>query len=262
MTELLIRYQDSEGQVSERLISDIEVEDGKALVALCHLRGGKRTFRLDRIQSAIDPATGEVIADILVFLGLRPMASATPIPSRPQPKAVILSGEDLRRLRSREKSELWRPFGLPVVAEHFKRKLFALFDNRCFKCKSASPLEVDHHIPMVLGGHLVPGNLVPLCPRCNNRKGELSPMEFYSPSDLQLLAPLLDQERSLFHFQFDWEHWERDRRGHLLELGIDAALVAEVLNNEDHRYYIPPRPSREGTSVTITIDMSFIGQET
>lgn len=114
---------------------------------------------------------------------------------------------------------------------------------------------------MTLGGHLVPGNLVALCPRCNNRKLERPPEEFYSTEELIVLAPILEQQDSFFAstFQFDWEFWDRDRKAFLLHIGIAPKLVDEVLNNPEHRYYIPPpSPPVEGTSVAITVDLSFL----
>jgi hypothetical protein len=61
--ELLIKYCGSDDEISERRISDIRVVDARTIVAFCHLRNAERTFVLDRIQSAIDVANGEVVAD-------------------------------------------------------------------------------------------------------------------------------------------------------------------------------------------------------
>lgn len=258
MTDLLLQYKDSEGNTSERYVSDIAVEGGDSIVAFCHLRQEKRTFKINRIQSAVDPATDEIIADVLVFLDVRPLKASIPIPPRVYVKPAIPSGEELRRLRTREKFELWRPYRYAVIADLYRKKFFSLFANRCFKCKIASYLEIDHHVPMVLGGHLIPGNLVALCPRCNNRKLDRSPAEFYSPEELENLAPILEREYSFFAFKFDWEFWNKDRKGYLLHLGVEVELVEEALNNPDNQYYVPPPVSCEDASVEITFDLSVL----
>lgn len=261
MTELLLRYQDGLGNISERLVSDIAAEGGDSITGFCHLRQQNRTFKVNRIRLAVDPSTGEVIDDVFLFLGVRPATATGFVPPRPSAlKPPIPTGEDLRRLRTREKAELWRPFRFAVVAAIYKDKLFALFDRQCFKCRSPRPLVIDHHVPMTLGGHLVPGNLVALCRPCNNWKHERPPAAFYSPQELERLAPILVQEHALFDFTFDWDFWNRDRQGYLLHLGGDSALVHEVLNNPEHRLYIPPPESVDGFGITLTVDLDDLLQ--
>jgi 5-methylcytosine-specific restriction enzyme A len=51
----------------------------------------------------------------------------------------------------------------------------------CYYCgKKFKPIELtmDHLIPVVRGGKSVPGNLVPSCKECNNKKKYLLPMEW------------------------------------------------------------------------------------
>ncbi len=259
VTDLLIRYRDSEGSITERLVSDAVFDGGDFIVAFCHLRQENRTFKLSRIQSVLDPTTGELIQDLLLFLGVRPKEAKMPIPPRPSARHPIPTGEELQKLRAREEVELWRPFRFAVVVDFFKKKFFSLFGNRCFKCGSSSNLEMDHHVPLALGGHSVPGNLVALCRRCNNQKLARSPSEFYSTEELERLAPLLEEERSLFWFEFDWKLWDKDRRGYLLQIGISADLVHEVLNNPEHRFFIPP-PEEPRIGVSITIDSATVMQ--
>lgn len=67
MSNLILKYQDSSGVVSERCISAIEVEDGQTINAYCHLRQGRRSFKLSRIVRLIDPESGEVINPYLHF---------------------------------------------------------------------------------------------------------------------------------------------------------------------------------------------------
>ncbi len=150
--------------------------------------------------------------------------------------------------RNKEKQELFKRFKLPVIEKVYRKKFFELFDNKCFKCgakEKPSPeigkppvLCIDHHVPIVLGGQLVPGNLVSLCRKCNNKKHDKSPEEFYTPDELEKLRPLLEKEREIFDFSFDWEFWNNDREGYLLSVGVDPILVKELLYNSDHPDYI------------------------
>lgn len=174
----------------------------------------------------------------------------------------------IKRQRNKEKSQLFRVFVYPIIAELAKKKFFGLFGYRCFKCASPHSLEIDHHIPIVLGGHLVPGNLVALCSNCNNRKSDSPPEAFYSAQELDRLRPLLAGQENIFSFVFDMEKWEADREGYLLSLGIEPTLASKVLNNPDHRFYIPPRTERtEGVTITVDNDIimralqEFISQE-
>jgi len=163
----------------------------------------------------------------------------------------------IKRQRNKEKGQLLNVFVYPIIADLAKKKLFGLFGNRCFKCASLDSLVIDHHIPIVLGGHLVPGNLVALCRNCNNRKSDSPPEAFYSVQELDRLQPFLAGQDDIFTFVFDREKWEADREGYLLSLGVEAHLAHEALNNSDHRFYMPPRIERtEG--VTITIDNDTI----
>lgn len=63
-------YTDSSGKKSERIVDakecDTSAPDGY-LIGFCHLRRSIRTFRLDRIVSAVDVETGELIASLNAF---------------------------------------------------------------------------------------------------------------------------------------------------------------------------------------------------
>jgi len=51
----------------------------------------------------------------------------------------------------------------------------------CYYCGGkfkAMELTMDHLVPIVRGGRSVPGNLVPACKECNNKKKYLLPMEW------------------------------------------------------------------------------------
>ncbi len=61
MAEILIKYRDGSGGVTERRISDLRLESTSTIDAFCHLRNARRPFRMDRIVHAINPDTGEVL---------------------------------------------------------------------------------------------------------------------------------------------------------------------------------------------------------
>lgn len=53
--------------------------------------------------------------------------------------------------------------------------------GRCHYCGHPTPareLTMDHVVPLVRGGRSTPGNVVPACKDCNNRKKSLLPMEW------------------------------------------------------------------------------------
>jgi len=82
---------------------------------------------------------------------------------------------------------------------------------------------------MILGGHLVPGNLVALCRNCNNKKLDHPPAEFYTADELDKLKPILENQSDIFSFSFDWSYWNRDRKGYLISLGVESQAVDELL---------------------------------
>ncbi len=112
---------------------------------------------------------------------------------------------------------------------------------------------IDHHIPMALGGHLVPGNLVALCRNCNNKKLDLPPEEFYIPDELDWLKPIFDQHEDVFSFTFNWDAWHEDREAYLVSLGVEAGLVQELLTNPEPPDFVGT--ARDDVGFTITIDL-------
>ena len=242
--EFIIQYRDSEGAVTQRRISDVQPEDRIAVSAYCHLRQARRTFVFSKIICAADAETGEVV-DLAVLLGLK-----TASPSA-QPRA-LRSASELRllhrgsaadqRQRQIEKRALWKPFRLEVFADLFKDRLFGQFEHRCARCDGRWPLDLDHHVPTVLGGRLVPGNLGALCRRCNIAKSDSPTDAFYSPAQLRRVESLLLQQPALFAFEFDWKRWEAGRSVYLLDLGVNPALVQEMFSNPEHRWYMASGP--------------------
>lgn len=254
--DLIIKYEDGEGNVTERRISEIVPESPSAISAFCHLRRERRTFVVKRILSAKYPDTDEKVEDLYKSLGLPLADNESETSTRLEQAVISISGhgsELYKGQRNKEKRDLFKRFHLPIIANLYKSKLFALFDHCCFKCGSKDFLDIDHHVPMVLGGHLVPGNLVALCKRCNSKKLDSHPNDFYTLEELSRLEPILKKQSKLFEFEFDWKRWEEDRKDYLLFLGIDPNLVNEVLNNPNHRYYVEQSSPMSPLTIRISI---------
>ena len=257
--KLRIRYRSDNDEVTERIISDVDLDPPYIIHAFCHLRNEGRTFALSRIENAIDLESGEVIPDIFLFFNLasqKPPRPTMPVFSeRPKP----MSTEDAQRQRKADKQSLFKRFVIPVITEAIKDKLYNLFGHQCFRCASQKRLEIDHHIPQYLGGRLWPGNLVLLCARCNSAKSDKHPQQFYSAEQLERIDGILKKQLDIFDFKFDRRKWDRDRKGYLLQLGLDAELVNEILTSPEHRFYVGPIEHAEGTSIVISIDLSTLG---
>lgn len=254
--DLLICYRSSDDEVTNRVISKIEHAGPDSIVAYCHLRREDRTFRLPRIEYAVDPRTGEVIQNVRQILGFEELPTpVVPLATRFVPPS---SPEEAKRQRNRDRDrrELYKPFKAAVIADHAKSKVFALFSNACFNCGWTTGLVIDHHTPQTAGGRLVPGNLVSLCGICNGRKLDRLPTVFYVPRQLEALQPILDAQAAIFKFQFDWKAWNKDREAYLLSLGITPALVTQVLNDEDHPMYVG-HATRDEMSIGVSIDTDF-----
>lgn len=73
-----------------------------------------------------------------------------------------------------------------------REKIYHKFGNQCFKCKSKENLSLDHHIPMSKGGKTRRNNVVVLCFKCNNKKDNLLPKEFYNKRELDNITFLLN----------------------------------------------------------------------
>lgn len=216
---LRIRYR-SGNQVTERMVSDLIIDPPNAIHAFCHLRNERRTFILSSIERAFNLSTDTEIGDIWTHLGLPSLKPKEPqmptFSGIPEP----LTTKEAQRRRTADKAALFRRFELPVIADAYRRKLWALFDNRCFRCGSSTALHLDHHIPQYLGGRLIPGNVVILCACCNAAKLDRHPSDFYSAEQLQTVEPLLAAELTLFDFRFDWAAWHREPKAYLVSLGI------------------------------------------
>ncbi len=93
----------------------------------------------------------------------------------------LIEDEKVKKIsRSKELREIldkdWNKLDSEIVYKKFK--------NRCFNCKTNKNLEIDHHIPLSLGYGLKnkdgTSNAVILCKRCNRRKKDRLPADFYT----------------------------------------------------------------------------------
>lgn len=66
------------------------------------------------------------------------------------------------------------------------------FDNTCAYCgqkpDEGELLEIEHLIPLSRGGYHRIENVVPACPTCNKKKGQMTYEEFISGQDIQTNA--------------------------------------------------------------------------
>lgn len=250
--QYILEYRECGGGPSTKLLcSDLRPVGKDAF--LVTFDGGRHLLSRARIASLADSKTGEVVSDFdnhLVWV-------------------AEVSAIDIQKIRQRDKREWDKKYCLRVIENHFRNKLFSLFEYSCVKCFTPGMLrtdfagmervpfwrglERDHHLPIRLGGRLIPGNIGVLCTSCNSRKNEKSPRAFYTTGELDRVQRCLDKEEAALHFKFDWEAWRQDRSQYLASLGIDRELIGEVLTNEDHRYYAPP-PSQFHLSIAVDAD--------
>jgi hypothetical protein len=243
---LRIRYRSSEDEVTERVISNETVEPPNSVVAHCHLRNETRTFVLSRIEEAVDPSTGEIVPDIWIHYGLQSLKRSAPLMPEFPCVPVALTQEQAKAQRNKDKRELFQRFKLEVIAKTRRSQLEALFERRCYKCSRSGRLVLDHHIPQLLGGRLVPGNVVLLCHGCNTRKLGMHPRDFYSTDEISQLQNILEKQLSLFDFSFNWTRWSVHPKEYLLSLG-----VSEV--NAERAVQESIQARKNGVSVTLTV---------
>ena len=70
MQDLIIKYKDFGGEITERRISDFRPEGTDSIDAFCHMRNGRRTFKLASIICATNPETGELVDNVWKAVGL------------------------------------------------------------------------------------------------------------------------------------------------------------------------------------------------
>ena len=255
MNEITIQYKDGEGNTTERIISEYLPGDFPYTInAFCHLRKETRTFVLSRILHAYERNTGKVIDDIYDYFGvIKPINNTEEFIIQYKEKP-----EELVKRRKKEKYELIKQFKLNIIVDFYKKKFYSLFNNRCYKCSKNELLVIDHHIPMILGGRMLPGNLVALCTKCNSKKGRQHPDMFYTKQELLNLKEIFEKEKELFSFRFDWKAWNNSPRKYLDSIGIDKDLIDEAFLNPNSPFYIDMSQEDEKTGFSFNVDLADI----
>jgi hypothetical protein len=151
------------------------------------------------------------------------------------------------------KNNFFKKYIFKCIENLYKKKFFESFDNQCYKCKSKSDLIIDHHIPIYLGGKYENGNLVALCRKCNNKKRETHPNEFYDTFEIETLKPILNNQQNIFQFNFNWKAWDENRSKYLESIGFEKQHIENILENPEHNEYIPPKDNSLQVKITLNI---------
>jgi 5-methylcytosine-specific restriction endonuclease McrA len=94
----------------------------------------------------------------------------TRTPKKAREKKPRTTGSRERKARIRQ---MVRDYG----SADWKQAL-AYFQNKCAYCDAGGHLQQEHFLPVRLGGHYVPGNIVPACSPCNGKKSDKDPLEW------------------------------------------------------------------------------------
>jgi 5-methylcytosine-specific restriction endonuclease McrA len=242
MISLKVTYLEDDGVVSDSIMSSFVPYRESSCSALPEDGEYWKEMFYENIISAVEMSSGEIIS-VRELCGARPLARPINIPlkrqERPRGKRNEGQRQDSKELRRADTLMFKLRYGNDLIINHFRNELIDLFYGRCFACDNPNDLQMDHHIPLIKGGRKVPGNIVMLCYKCNAKKLDYMPEEFYSQEELAHLQPLLDKERELLDFEFDKERFNRNRYAYLLEIGISPLLLREVTTNIDHLWYVP-----------------------
>lgn len=157
-----------------------------------------------------------------------------------------------------EKRAFWsKRYKHPDIIRHFKRRLFQLFNDECFRCGSTNRLQIDHHMPQARGGKTEPGNLVLLCWRCNNQKSNIEPDVFYGERHLARLAPLLQKQSDVLAFEWDWGRYNADAKGYFLSVGLEPEVVERVFGDPDYEHYLDREHEVHCVTAELDLDKFF-----
>lgn len=256
MRTLRIRYLDDGGGVSERAFTGFVPFGDDGCSALPVPTDYMRPMLYDRIIDACDVETGELI-DVRELCGAPqpPGPIQSPPLRRPRPKGKHRGhgSESFKGQRRWDSDQFFMRYGEGVIWNHFRNRLIAHFNSRCFACDAPGGLQLDHHVPLSRGGRREPGNIVVLCGRCNVLKWDYRPEDFYSTDELDRLAPLLAQEAELLSFEFDRERWRLDPTGYMSDIGISPLLIHEVMTNPHHEWCVE-RDDRGSITISFSID--------
>lgn len=92
-------------------------------------------------------------------------------------KALVLTQRDQRKRTAERAEHLMAipqsrgPSARQRISPEVRNFVLTRDGNRCVNCDSAHELQLDHMIPVSLGGSSEPENLEVLCGPCNRRKG-------------------------------------------------------------------------------------------
>jgi 5-methylcytosine-specific restriction endonuclease McrA len=242
MLTLKVYYRGDDGYVSESVLVGLQPFGDDYFSAFPLGSEHMQKLAYERIVDAFDVNTGEVIS-IRELCGARPLPG--PLDTHPKRKSrpSIKKAEKMKNTykseRRRDRQKFLMRFGNEIIWNYFRNLLISLFNGRCFACDSPRSLQTDHHVPFLLGGRLTAGNIVMLCSRCNAKKRDIPPSEFYSADELTHLAPLLERENQILAFQFDKDRWMLNPYTYLQEIGISRILISDVMTNPDHCWCIP-----------------------
>lgn len=114
-----LTYEDSGGQISERVVTVRRIErklSGFYLHGFCHLRRAARCFAVDRVVECFDITTGELFGDPPAFFGSHPLYTD---PRQPEQEAIRLCRHELNILTVVGASDgLFDPDEQDVVLRH------------------------------------------------------------------------------------------------------------------------------------------------
>ena len=104
-----IQYRDAAGDLTERVVSDVQPHSEVAVSAFCHLRGERRTFVIGNIIAVSDGQTGVALQDPARALGLIKGSAGRTIDAEVNHilaaiKALKFFAKSTRGFRARERS--------------------------------------------------------------------------------------------------------------------------------------------------------------
>ena len=101
-------------------------------------------------------------------------------------KIVLIKRESKHRKRDRRK------INDITFTQMDKKYIFEKFNYKCFNCGSKKNLTIDHHYPLEKGYRLKISeeifNAVLLCEKCNRKKSNKMPENFYNKNQIQILS--------------------------------------------------------------------------
>lgn len=138
-----------------------------------------------------------------------------------------------------------------------RKIIFKKFDNKCFNCGSKKKLTIDHHYPLEKGYGLKNSdgsyNAVLLCSKCNMKKSNKMPENFYTPLQIKVLEEEyklkkiqkevydiynLKDERALIHFEYLGKKYRGNIENILEEeiklMGVRNKIYIEISIEEEN----------------------------